>query len=219
MTAQEIYDHALWRLRDEAGADAIKALPQARAITLINEAQNEACRRAHLLRDRTTTAICQIAVVAGTYIYALDSRVIKVHNALLVTSKRQLCRTYIADMDCYDYLWETRTGTPDRYVADYQTGKIALYKNPVVSETLKLDVVRLPLTQITALTETPEIPAHLHVKLVPWLLWAVRSLDDTETFDPRKASMSMDEFESEFGPKRSAWAEKYEETQPYPEDE
>jgi len=46
---------------------------------------------------------------------------------------------------------------------------------------------------------------------------AMRSKDDTELYDPRKAALEIAKFDKEFGPKRSALDEIWENSQPLPE--
>ena len=62
--------------REEAGDTAEPFLwPNLILNLYANEAQTEACRRGHLLRDSVTTAICQLAVTAGDPIVELDPRI------------------------------------------------------------------------------------------------------------------------------------------------
>lgn len=225
MTFDELYNLALTDLREsKTSSDASRVLTRDNALRLCNEAEREACRRSRCLTDRTTPEICQISVVAGTMAYATDSRIIKIKKAWLADGT-PLVRKYTADMDCIPN-WETHTGTPFAYVADYETGKIALYPNPDASDTLKLYVSRLPLyaidqtytvNDVTTTKDSPEINARFHAALVQWMLWGVRSNDDSEAYDPKKAAVNMAMFEAEFGEKRSARQEVYEDSQPYPE--
>lgn len=48
-----------------------------------NEAEREACRRAHLIIDKETDSICRIPVVAGNSIYSLSSKIIKIRACYL----------------------------------------------------------------------------------------------------------------------------------------
>lgn len=215
MTAQEIYDLTLYLLRDEEGkSSGSNALPARQFIPLLNEAINEACRRSRLITDRVTTAVCTIPVISGTAVYDVHPSIIRIRNARLVTANRTLTRTYVEDKDAVDAGWEDRTGTPDEYVADYGPLQIALSRTPIANDTLKLAVTRLPLTPVVEFEDTPEIKAQYHNALCQYLIYKVRSLDDTETYDARKADLALAEFEKEFGPKRSAWSEMYEASQP-----
>ncbi len=198
--------------------DSLYHLTTEKAVLYFNEAIHEACRRARLLVDRTTAAICEIAVTAGSPVISYSPRIIKIRRVRLVGRETPLTRRYVADMDRLGSNWEEQTGTTDSYVADYATGKIFLHRIPAENGTLKLVVVRLPLADLTgALAEEPEIAPHYHPALVSYVVYKMRSIEDTELYDPRKAALAEAEFEREFGPKRSALNEVYEDSQPYPE--
>lgn len=205
-------------LDDLAGnQDRHHLLRETTALRLYNEAIHEACRRARLLVDRSTTAVCSYAVTAGQSVITLDSRVIKVRLAMLTSQPTPLRRLYVADMDERLSGWESHTGTPDSYIADYETGKLCLYRRPEQNDTLKLAVVRLPMNDLTSLSSVPEIPTQYHPALVPYVVAAMRSADDTELYDPRKAALEIAKFDREFGPKRSALDETWENSQPFSE--
>src|SRR5438045_1733341 len=126
-----------------------------------NDAQNEACRRARLLVDATDTDICRVAITAGTASYPLDARVIFVRWAKLSLQNYSLKRAYVKDLtDIVN--WQAHTGTPTNYVTSWETGKILLYRSPVVDDTLSLRVVRMPLEEMDSFDDTPEINARYH---------------------------------------------------------
>ena len=179
-------------LDDLAGSqDRLHLLREATAIRLYNEAIHEACRRARLLVDRSTTAVCTYGVTAGQPLITLDSRIIKVRVAMLTSQATPLRRLYVADMDEQSSGWENHTGSTDSYIADYETGKVFLYRKPAQNDTLKLVVVRLPLNDLTSASSVPEIPLQYHPALVPYVVSAMRSKDDTELYDPRKAALEI----------------------------
>lgn len=173
------------------------------------DAENEACRRSRLLIDSTTTAICQIAVVAGTSVYALDPRVLFVRRVKLAAQDQILGRVAVRDMDYNLSGWESDTGTPSHFITDYQTGKIRLYPIPVVNGTLNLTVVRMPLVDCDEITDTPEIHVRMHRSLRFWMMYRAYSKQDSETKDDRKAAESLAFFEEEFGRKSSVIDEEW----------
>jgi hypothetical protein len=158
-----------------------------------------------------------VAVTAGEPVVDLDPCVIKIRKAALVSRSEPLKRKYAADMDEKNSNWESHTGTTNSYIADYETNAIFLYPIPALDDTLKLTVVRTPLIDMVRDTDTPEIPARFHDALVPYVVFKARSIEDSELYDPRKAAAAMVDFEKEFGPKRSAKDEMYENSQPLPE--
>lgn len=204
-------------LSDTAGTrDKDHVLNSDLALRLFNEAIHEACRRARLLVDRSTTEICTYAVTAGDPVIALDPRIIKIRRANLASRPTPLTRRYTADMEERSPGWESHTGSVDSYVADYETGSICLYRIPPQNDTLKLVVVRLPLEDLT-LQGTPGIPPQYHAALRHYVVAEIRYTDDSELYDPRKAAIAEAKFEKEFGPKRSAQDEVWENSQPFEE--
>lgn len=173
------------------------------------DAENEASRRARLLIDSSTVAVCNIAVTASNALLTLDSRVIFVRRAKLALEDLPLKRAQVSDLDQYMPNWEAETGTPSHFVSDYETGKIRLYPIPIVNDTLKLTVVRLPLTDMNDLDDTPEINARYHRSLRYWMMYRAYSKHDTETKDDTKAMKNLALFEAEFGKKSSAVDEEW----------
>lgn len=217
MTFEQLLTAAREDLGDTVGTtDDQHILKTPAALRLFNEAIREACRRALLLVDRSTAAICTYAVTAGNPVVTLDPRIIKVRRADLVSSSTPLIRKYVTDMDEYSPGWENHTGSTGSYIADYEPGKICLYCIPAQNDTLKLVTVRLPLDDLEE-GLSPEIPLQYHDALRHYVVADVRNTDDTELYDPRKAAIAEAKFEKEFGPKRSALDEVYENSQPYEE--
>ena len=183
------------------------------------DAENEACRRARLLIDSSTAAVCQIAVVAGTALYALDDLVLFVRRAKLSSQDIPLARVSYRDLDAFVPGWESHTGTPTHYATDYETGKVRLYPNPTANATLSLTVVRLPITDMNDLEDMPEIKAHYHRSLRFWMLYRAYAKQDSETKDDAKAATNLALFEQEFGKKSSAideeWIEREQAADPY----
>ncbi len=172
-----------------------------------NEAQEEACRRSKLLVDSSTAPICSIAVGIATALYAVDPRVIKILRLKLANRTQPLARKGLRDIDRENPGWETDTGEPTHYIPDFQTGKIRLYPIPVAADTATLTVQRLPIADMEADDDEPELDRHLHRKLVSWMAYRGYSKPDTDQTDGNKAAEALAEFESEFGQKASAQEE------------
>jgi len=186
----------------------------AEVIDYANDAQNEACRRARLLIDSTTTAICNYAVTdsgAGSYSITLDSRVIFIRRARLASRSTPLCRMFLADIEAQIHGWESTTsGTPDRYIPDWETGKVRLYRPSSIADTLKLTVVRLPLVDMAVPNDdSPEIHASYHRSLRYWMLYRAFSKHDAEAYDETKAKKNLALFEEEFGTRSAAYDEEW----------
>lgn len=183
------------------------------------DAENEACRRARLIIDSSTAAICQISVTAASNLYALDDRVLFVRRAKMGLEDSPLCRASYRDMDANMLGWESHTGTPTHYITDYETGKIRLYPTPVAADTLSMTVVRLPLVQLSDPELDPEIKPHYHRSLRFWMMYRAYSKQDVDAHDDKRAADNLALFEQEFGPKSRAideeWIEREQATDPF----
>lgn len=170
-----------------------------------NDAQNEACRRARLLVDSSTAAICQIAVTtAGLGLLTLDPRVLFVRKARIANAL-PLRRMNMQDMEAYDAYWQDASAsTPRFFIPDYETGKLQLWPKPSAASTLLLTVVRDPLAEMNDDQDTPEIAERYHRSLRFWMMFRAYSKQDSEANDPKKAADSLALFEQEFGQKSSA---------------
>lgn len=169
-----------------------------------NDAEQEACRRARLLVDSSTPAVCAVAVTAGDLLCALDARVIFVRRARFAGG-RPLQRLTMQDMEDRNPYWlDAQASTPTVFVPDYETGKLALYPPPAAAGTLRLTVVREPLQPMTDGQDTPEIAARYHRALRHWMLYRAYSKQDSQANDPKKAADALALFEQEFGRKSGA---------------
>jgi len=188
MTLREIITMSRDRLDDNS-------LPylwsDAELTQMINERQNELCEKCGILRDATTTAICQISVVNGTSSYSLDTRIIKILSAKLGTLYTLLEPTTRDVLDDEYQGWDDDTGTPTKFILDF-TGKIRLYPIPIANATLYLSVTRYPLTQLFVATDTasPEIPWQYHTKLLPGILSLAYAKDDSEAIDMKRSQLN-----------------------------
>ena len=192
------------------------------AQTYLDDAINEAADRARLLRDSTTPEICEVTIAAGTHTYPLDSRILSVIRAKLDLGRRPLDLTSTVALDrgigasssdarvrsnygwtgtSYGLAWESLTGTPTRIAIDAQASgwTARLVPAPTVSDTLRLQVYRLPLDSLTEDDDEPEINSRLHIRLVDWMKHLAYSKQDTETRNDKKAEMFANLFTSAFG--------------------
>lgn len=188
-------------------------------IEFTSDAEDHACRNARLLIDSSNTLICRAAIAATNPFVVLDNRVLFIRRAKLGLVSQPLLRASYRDLDSSVAGWETVTGTPTHYLTDYETGKIRLYPIPVVNDTLSLTAVRLPVTPITLLTQTPEINPRYHRSLRFWIMYRAYSKQDSDTLDKQKAADNLALFENEFGPKSRAideeWIEREQAADPY----
>ena len=173
------------------------------------DAENEACRRARLLVDATTTAICRISVIAGTAVYALDPRVIFVRRVKTALRPLPLGHVITRELDGSVANWEIQTGNPVAFITDWQTGSIVLYPIPNANDTASLQVVRLPLADMKAFTDKPEIHPSYHRSLRCWMKYRFYSKQDAETKNDKLAADNFSMFAAEFGVKPNALSQEF----------
>ena len=70
-------------------------------------------------------------------------------------------------------------------------------------------MVRLPLTDMTADGDVPEINPAYHRSLRFWMLYRAYNKRDAETYDQRRAADALAQFEGEFGKKSAAYDEEW----------
>lgn len=179
-------------------------------LNYLNEAEREACRRAKLLKDSQTTAICRITLSDEDDLIALDSRVLHVLRARISDQDDPLTKMRRDQLDACRPGWETETsGTPEYWLMDTDTGYIRLV--PPINITsgtyyAYLHVIRLPSSDM-AVGGSPEIAARWHMSMRHWALYQAWMKQDEDTYNPQKAAVAAAEFEREFGPKIPARAE------------
>lgn len=169
-----------------------------------NDAENEACRRARLITDATTSAICSVNITSGNPTFTLDPRVVFVRRVKLTSESQPLISVDHRDLDEQAPNWEDTTGIPRRWVRNWETGKVRLWPIPDDDDTASLRVVRLPLAPMVADVDHPEINPRFHRSLVFWMLYRAFSKTDSQTMNAKAAAENMALFEREFGQKSTA---------------
>lgn len=175
------------------------------AIDYANDAQDEACRRARLLVDSTTPALCRLTVpLADAGVVALDPRVLFVRR-VRIAGRKALSRMSMQDMESYNAYWQDAAPrTPVHFIPDFETGKLLLWPTPDTDVQLELTVVRLPLLEMNDGQDSPEIAPRMHRSLRFWMMFRAYSKQDSQANDPKKAADALTLFEQEFGKKSSA---------------
>jgi len=169
-----------------------------------NDGEREAARRARLILDSSTAAVCQLALVAGQATATLDPRVLFIRRAKLVGRSMVLRRISRRDLDNARPDWEDESDEPSAFVPDMDTGKFRPYPRPLANGVVKLTACRLPLEDMKDLKDEPEIGPHLHMGIVDWMLFRHYSKQDQDVRDEKKAAEHLAAFEAEFGKKSSA---------------
>lgn len=174
----------------------------------LNQAVQEACERALLIEDRSTPAVCQVAVQAGLDAYNLHPSVLKVKRATY--EGRLLTETSVEAMDAESGNWEARTGQPTRFILEAPMGvraaRLRLVPTPAQAGLASLTVYRgaLKLLQAQCLTGEPEVPVSLRDGLKHWVYRCALLKNDADTQDAVRATEHEGIFASIFGAKVDA---------------
>lgn len=159
-----------------------------------NQRINEICQAVPAIRDDSTAAICTISVIAGTRSYATDPRIIYIHEAKLDLEDIPLERMTFGEMRNFNKAWKTISETPRTFFTDMELDRITLYPNPIVNDTLRLNVIRHPLVPLdytAAESTSPEIPERFHELLVPGITSLAMLKADAETEDLVRAKNDL----------------------------
>ena len=177
-------------LDDEVGQDSEKLWSDRELTEYINEAIEQLCIELPLIKDISTSAVCQIALAVGTGLYALHDSIVEIISAKISGETVYLTRTSHQILDSSDADWKAIDGLPGKYAMDVETDKIALNRLPEEIGTLELHVQRTPLVELNydSIDGTPEINARYHRRLKPWAKHRAYSKQDSEVQDTAKAA-------------------------------
>lgn len=170
-------------------------------LSALNRAEQEVAIRVLPFHDETTDAVTKISVVADTDTYALDPRVIRI-DGLLYDG------TPLPQADPEDLFktqgetWRDQTGTPTAWFCDGRN--ITLVPTPIFSGTVRLQVKRLPLTDLSLFSGSPELDSVFHRALLHWVCWEAHQIIDSDVARPDWAMNQLMQFDQVFGPKVSA---------------
>jgi len=172
----------------------------------LNQSIEEWCRLTDANIDSSTTAGCQISVVAGTKSYSLHDSILKILYARISGED-----TFLEKMDT-NYmlaLWGATAlstdaddrDTPTYYSLDYQAGYITLFPTPVANGTLLMTVSRLPLTELSYVTPSlpgtpgtgaePDIPPRYHRDMLAGVRYRAFLKNDADTESLARAKVAL----------------------------
>lgn len=165
----------------------------------INEAVDEACRRALLLVDSTTEA-SYVDFAASAVGIDLHPSVIFVRRATLAASSMPLLPRVARTMDEEVPGWESaQPSTPRVFIPDWQTNYLRFYPPALAADRLKMTVVRTPLDIMSSDSDEPEILPRYHARLLDWVKFRAYSVQDSDIYDTKKAALHEAAFIQQFG--------------------
>ena len=167
----------------------------------LNEAQNEACIRARLIREDELEAVCSIALTPGTHTYALNPLVYEIISLWIKPASGRKRPVKLRSREWLDHhLPEWRDCTRPAEIAIQDDTTVRIVGAVEAGDTLELECYRLPLRPMANDTNKPEIHTMHHAHLIDWALHRAFSVPDAETFDPNRAALAEQAFTRYFGP-------------------
>lgn len=169
-----------------------------------SEAEVEACARARLIYDSTSSFLA-IPIVAEQSDYTLDARIDRIDSARFTPTGSG--RSFPVELVGIDDIrshhdWQNRRGRPEQAA---RIGRVLkLWPRPSEAGTLNLDAYRFPLFPMEDDSDEPEIPLEAQPDLVWWMLVLAYTTKDGETEDSPRVASSAALFAARFGERPSA---------------
>ena len=182
---------------DNSAGDKLWSQPEILEYT--NDAEKEACERADLLIDETSS-FTDISINTSTGTFSISNTITEVLSAKLALGTKPLMETSRKVLDLSFPNWPANTSTPRSYFRS-ATNKITVYPKPIVADTLNMAVSRIPTTPITV-NSSPEIDARWHPGLLEWILYRMYMKNDSETLNVDKALDHKANFTKIFGERK-----------------
>jgi len=173
MTPAQVLDRIRSRYTDDpecAGDDSYALWSNSEVYDAIDEAQKSLALDTKILRDARTSSIVDLTLSADDPWVDLSSKIIEIKRARLTSpTTRKLTILNYEDMDqgsvnFNDYYnvntsssWEDSSGTPRAIILNMDEGSARIYPTPDASGTIKLVVVRLPITTVSEATKTEDL--------------------------------------------------------------
>ena len=165
------------------------------------EAERQACNRQNLLFDDSTVEYTNITLADGVSTYALDQKVTELEHVIFDNLKvNQLSKHEIERSNPSWRSLDGMTGKVVNYIVRGRT--IRFIPAPDADDdakTVYLEVFRLPASDMTAITDVPEIPEEYHRDLIYWVLHEAYKKQDSDAFNQERSDYFLGRFNQVFG--------------------
>ena len=169
-------------------------------IDWLNEAQNEACIRARLIREDELEAVCSIALTPGTHTYALNPLVYEIISLWIKPASGRKRPVKLRSREWLDHhLLEWRDCPWPAEIAIQDDTTVRIVGAVEAGDTLELECYRLPRRPMASGTDRPEIHTMHHAHLVQWALHRAFGVPDADSFDANRSDRAEAEFTKYFG--------------------
>lgn len=210
MTLQEIREEAWARAREITTIDEDRLWSLAEMNAYINRVYRQIAKETLCIRDATTPEVCLITssvvdyatLTEGTldyiwannedsclyqvdvcpYLFDLHEKIITIDEVKWAGRAWKLIKVSSSKWQ-ENTRWEQTLGMPTEFSTDLTVGKIAVNLRDTTSDTLQLQVRRLPLVDLVKDTDVPEFRTSYHDYLIHGVLWHMYSKQDSEAFD------------------------------------
>lgn len=215
-----------WNIALERGTyDPDRFWPEAEMNGYINDVYRVIARQTRCIRDATTPAVVLISsnvtdyttYANGTldatwandsssnlyqanvapYLHTLHASIIEVEEAKRMGANGVPLRKVSSQKWRLNPQWEQVKGDPTEYATDLESRKFAVNFRSTSNQTYQLVVRRLPITELTDDTDTPEFVEAYHDYFENGVLAKMYLKQDAEVFDPNKAVEYRKAFEAD----------------------
>lgn len=134
------------------------------------------------------TAMTHLAVVVGQGSYQLDPRIIDIEDGdvRLLTLQKEVQKYSYRNFQDASPTWDSDSGEPSGFCLDWREGWLTFDCLPEAADIATMRVIRLPLSDMSADTSSPEIPTAYHDFIPDMMAYYAYQKQDAETFDPVK---------------------------------
>ncbi len=163
-----------------------------------NRAEERLCEEAYLIADSSTPVVCTLNLLNGVQAHVKHPSIVLVSEIWIPSLNRPVIKKTRAWLESNYSSWRSAgTGTPVYFCEEIDTGKVTLIPTPNAPMTANLTVFRRPLFSLSASSPgaSPEIPVGFHKYMKYGILALAFEKQDTECYDPEKATKNMALFE------------------------
>ena len=165
--------------------------------SLINEAYFEAAERSLMLADTVT-----IALVANQSAY-IATGALRIDAVRVAGQNRGLADRSAYDLDREAPQWRTRAaGQPEIYIPE--NDRLTIWPAPAAVGSMQVDVCRVPLALLAADSDTPELPARYHLRMLDWAFHLAYDKRDADAGDSGRSALYAARFTESFGERLTA---------------
>lgn len=179
MTARELL--ALFRI-EVSDLAAPYLWSDAQVVGYLDDAQKQFCRLTEGIEDGRSF---KVSITAGKEWYALSPQILKLRKAVSAETGRELKVINVERMTAEGMLFDGRTGPINALVTGIEKHSARAWPVPAVGTVLHLNTFRL--SETLAVGDEPEIDEQHHRHLLMWVKHLAYDVQDSETYDSRKA--------------------------------